>query len=64
MEQPEEQWSEWRNKVIGLGEQSSRKNYYPELQKRLQELKESEADLLMLFNSVNAACCGYPILNG
>jgi PAS domain S-box-containing protein len=55
MEHQEQQWSDWRNKVIGLGEQSSRKNYYPELQKRLQELKESEADLLMLFNSVNAA---------
>jgi PAS domain S-box-containing protein len=55
MEGPEHQWREWRDKVIGLGEHSSRKNYYPELQKRLQELKTSEADLLMLFNSVNDA---------
>lgn len=55
MEAPEHQWREWRDKVIGLGEHSSRKNYYPELQKRLQELKASEADLLMVFNSVNDA---------
>jgi PAS domain S-box-containing protein len=55
MEAPEHQWREWRDKVIGLGEHSSRKNYYPELQKRLQELRASEADLLMVFNSVNDA---------
>ncbi len=55
MQGPENQWREWRDKVVGLGEHSSRKNYYPELQKRLQELKASEADLLTIFNSVNDA---------
>ena len=55
MQGPENQWREWRDKVVGLGEHSSRKNYFPELQKRLQELKASEADLLTIFNSVNDA---------
>jgi signal transduction histidine kinase len=30
-------WTDWREKIIGLGEQSGRKSYYPELKKRLAE---------------------------
>ena len=34
----ENHWEEQRAKVIGLGEKSARKSYYPELQQRLLEL--------------------------
>ena len=33
-------------KIIGLGESSIRKSYYPELQQRLHELEQTNADLL------------------
>ncbi|HOW63791.1 MAG TPA: ATP-binding protein [Candidatus Paceibacterota bacterium] len=55
MDNAGKQWSEWRNKIIGLGEQSGRKNYYPELLRRLDEIKASEADLRSLFDSVTDA---------
>lgn len=48
-------WSEWRENIIGLGEQSSRKSYYPELQRRLAELNASEAKLRAIFNSTHDA---------
>jgi PAS domain S-box-containing protein len=51
----EERWAKWRDSIVGLGEQSSRKSYYPELQKRLAELKESEAKLRAVFNSTHDA---------
>ena len=38
----EENWDELRQRLIGFGEQSSRKSYFPELQRKLAELKESE----------------------
>ncbi len=50
-----ERWAQWRDSIIGLGEQSSRKSYYPELQRRLAELKESEAKLRAVFNSTHDA---------
>ncbi|WP_432823274.1 sensor histidine kinase [Trichloromonas sp.] len=34
-----------RGKLIGLGELSHRKNYYPELQKRLEELRKAHNEL-------------------
>jgi len=43
MSKPFEQNDEWKSlhdKIVGLGEQSSRKSYYPELQKRIQALEE------------------------
>lgn len=55
MEQREKRWNDWRQQIIGLGDQSCRKSYYPELQKRLEELRASEADLRTLFNSVTDA---------
>jgi sigma-B regulation protein RsbU (phosphoserine phosphatase) len=36
---PEENWESQREKIIGLGERSLRKTYYPELQQRLDELE-------------------------
>ena len=39
----EESWSIQREKIIGLGERSLRKTYYPELQQRLDELERFRA---------------------
>jgi len=38
-------WKSQRKKIIGLGESSVRKNYYPELQERLIELEKVNATL-------------------
>ncbi|MCE5322204.1 PAS domain S-box protein [bacterium] len=46
-------WESLRKKVIGLGEESIRKSYYSELQKRLRELQESETRFRAIYNSVN-----------
>lgn len=54
-EQGGERWAQWRDNIIGLGEQSSRKSYYPELQRRLAELNASEAKLRAIFNSTHDA---------
>jgi PAS domain S-box-containing protein len=35
----QQEWNDLRNKIIGLGEQSTRKSYYPELQKKVEELQ-------------------------
>ncbi len=50
-----ERWAQWRDNIIGLGEQSSRKSYYPELQRRLVELNDSEAKLRAIFDSTHDA---------
>ncbi len=39
----DENWNSIREKIIGLGEQSIRKSYYPELQQRLSELERFRA---------------------
>lgn len=41
-----------RNKIIGLGENSARKSYYPELQKKIKELEEREQSLNDLINNI------------
>jgi len=41
-------WDLLQQKIIGLGEQSARKSYYPELQQRLQELENARRDLSRL----------------
>ena len=38
-----------RNRIIGLGERTARKSYYPQLQQRLRELKQSELRYRALF---------------
>ncbi|HAR62489.1 MAG TPA: hypothetical protein DCS13_03410 [Candidatus Margulisbacteria bacterium] len=51
-----EKWDLIREKIIGLGEKSLRKSYYPELQKRIAELEKFKTlidwsiDLLLLVN--------------
>ena len=48
-----------RERIIGLGEESSRKSFYPELQHRLtqleqarDELRRSEENLRTVFNAI------------
>lgn len=48
---PPNNWDKKRTKIIGLGEQSIRKSYYPELQERLEELERFKA----LLNETNDA---------
>lgn len=40
---PPENWNSLREKIIGLGERSLRKSYYPELQQRLADLERFRA---------------------
>jgi sigma-B regulation protein RsbU (phosphoserine phosphatase) len=40
---PPKSWDEEREKIIGLGERSVRKTYYPELQRKLDELERFRA---------------------
>ncbi len=40
-----EEWLAQREKIIGLGERSLRKTYYPQLQQRLSELEKAEEAL-------------------
>ena len=35
----------FHNKLLGLGKHSLRKSYYPELQKRIEELENIEVEL-------------------
>lgn len=37
--EPQKSWDEEREKIIGLGDRSVRKTYYPELQRKLDELE-------------------------
>lgn len=48
-------WRQYREKIIGLGEQSSRKSYYPELQDKIKELEISQTNLNTIFNSTSDA---------
>jgi PAS domain S-box-containing protein len=59
---PERDWSSMRERIIGLGEDSARKSFYPELQQRLLQLEEtrehlrvSQENLWSIFNSVHDA---------
>jgi PAS domain S-box-containing protein len=42
-------WEAQRNRIIGLGETSIRKSYYPELQQRIQELERKNRELQAAF---------------
>ncbi len=43
MSAPSESQDDLRQKIIGLGEKSLRKSYYPELQRRIKELEEAKS---------------------
>jgi PAS domain S-box-containing protein len=46
-------WKSERNKIIGLGENSFKKSYYPELQKKIDELEASRINLDTIINSTS-----------
>ena len=55
-------WNLLRERIIGLGEESARKSFYPELQQRMLQLEEtreslrvSQENLWSVFNSVHDA---------
>jgi PAS domain S-box-containing protein len=47
-------WNSQRMKIIGLGESSIRKSYYPELQQRLDELLRKNEDLNAAYEELTA----------
>ncbi|MFA9372050.1 MAG: ATP-binding protein [Labilibaculum antarcticum] len=49
----EDKWINDRNKIIGLGENSHRKSYYPELQNKIEELEASRKNLDTIINSTS-----------
>jgi PAS domain S-box-containing protein len=59
MTRPRQDWTQMREGIIGLGEESSKRSYYPDLMARMAELEQaqaglgrSEANLRTLFNSL------------
>ncbi|NTV19059.1 MAG: PAS domain S-box protein [Bacteroidales bacterium] len=51
----EEDWRNKRNQIIGLGDNSYKKSYYPQLQEKIAEIERSYSNLISLFNSINDA---------
>ena len=45
MKKPSDNWDDIREQILGFGELSTRKSYYPALRKRIVELERSEIDL-------------------
>lgn len=56
----QQNWDELRNKITGLGDNSSRKSYFPELQQRLQDQGKFRA----LLNKTSDAIIQVNIANG
>lgn len=48
-----EEWSKYREKIIGLGESSAHKSYYPDLQQKISELEVARLYLQTLFDSTS-----------
>ncbi|RIJ48168.1 PAS domain-containing sensor histidine kinase [Maribellus luteus] len=51
----ENDWSKYRDKIVGLGEHSLRKSYYPELQEKIDKLEASQKNLQTIINSISDA---------
>lgn len=49
----QDSWNDYREKIIGLGEHSSKKSYYPELQEKLELLEASQQNLETILNSIS-----------
>lgn len=47
-------WEAQRNRIIGLGETSIRKSYYPELQQRIHELEKKNQELRAAYEEMAA----------
>jgi PAS domain S-box-containing protein len=48
-------WQGQRNKIIGLGESSIRKSYYPELQQKMAELEKKNLDLHAAYEELTSS---------
>jgi len=48
------EWHDQRDRIIGLGELSIRKSYYPELQQKMAELEKKNADLKAAYEDLSA----------
>lgn len=46
-------WEKQRDQIIGLGENSFKKSYYPELQQKISELEAAYSNLNAIFNTIN-----------
>jgi PAS domain-containing protein len=46
-------WKEQRNQIIGLGENSFKKSYYPELQLKISEIEAAYTNFQSIFNTIN-----------
>lgn len=49
------EWEKFRQKIIGLGEQSSRKSFYPELQEKIDDLESAQRNLESILNNISDA---------
>jgi PAS domain S-box-containing protein len=49
----QENWEEYRRRIIGLGESSMKKSYYPELQKKIEDLEENQKNLNAIVSSIS-----------
>jgi two-component system, cell cycle sensor histidine kinase and response regulator CckA len=49
---PARDWNQMRERIIGLGEESSRKSFYPELQQQVARLEQTQENLRTLFNAI------------
>ncbi|MDM8566543.1 SpoIIE family protein phosphatase [Candidatus Halobeggiatoa sp. HSG11] len=62
-ESDDSHWEAWREGIIGFGENSSRKSYYPELQLRTEELERFKAlldhsyDAIFLIETASGQLC-------
>jgi PAS domain S-box-containing protein len=50
-----QEWEKFRQKIIGLGEQSSRKSFYPELQEKIDDLESVQRNLESILNNISDA---------
>ena len=48
-------WQEQRNRIIGLGESSLRKSYYPELQQKMAELQKTNEELHAAYEQLSSS---------
>ena len=58
MKEDDQGWGQMRERIIGLGESSVRKSYYPELQRRLAELERAREELRVSESNLRAVFDG------
>lgn len=49
----EENWEKYKQKIMGLGDESFKKSYYPELQTKITELESVNSNLQTIFDSTS-----------